>query len=360
MTASARKEVLSGYQSSTLPSTSTLHSASTSFASGSQGHKGFLMKGRAGSVPKGKPIKLAKEKMVTISGLFFIPYAYLEQYKIINNAGVLLISCPSLSKVQKVLLVDVGYARTTSKGDPVELDKNLDVTGTANLLACLFPTVYEVYCAENDYIHLPNVSSPVSWFFELNQHNHSLDSNVKSGTAMKELIAGGHTVVHRAATREIFLAHRKGKVGASVWPTFPKDEEDSDSNPLAENDGTESIKQESDDDVPLAKRWKVSSPGSDSELALESPTPEGKSSSNPEPAGPSSLQAAPLPVPTVNDSGDSDAEVEATSTYLARSLSIHNIPPFTTGWSEALIPGGLATELGLEDDFDPFTDNYAI
>ncbi|KAG8783603.1 hypothetical protein FRC12_019545 [Ceratobasidium sp. 428] len=287
MTASARKEVLSGYQSSTLPSTSTLHSASTSFASGSQGHKGFLMKGRAGSVPKGKPIKLAKEKMVTISGLFFIPYAYLEQYKIINNAGVLLISCLSLSKVQKVLLVDVGYARTTSKGDPVELDKNLDVTGTTNLLACLFPTVYEVYCVQNDYIHLPNVSSPVSWFFELNQHNHSLDSNVKSGTAMKELIAGGHTVVHRAATREIFLGVRavlpcpfepgslssqKGKGRGKRVADLSEDKEDSDSNPLAENDGTESIKQESDDDVPLAKRWKVSSPGSDSELALESPS----------------------------------------------------------------------------------------
>ncbi|KAG8703291.1 hypothetical protein FRC09_004256, partial [Ceratobasidium sp. 395] len=325
---------------------------------------------------------------------------------IINNAGVLSISCPSLSKVQKVLLVDAGYARTTSKGDPVELDKNLDATGTANLLARLFPAVYEAYCAQNDYVHSPDVSSPVSWFFELNQHNRSLDSNVKSGTTMKELIAGGHTVGRRAATREIFLGVRavlpcpfepgslssqKGKGKGKRVADLSEDEEDSDSNPLAENDGTESIKQESDDDVPLAKRRKVSSPGSDSELALESPStdpparvlqprpipraqptsllntlpinhsaPEGESSSNPEPAGPSSLQAAPSPVPTVIDSGDSDAEVDAASTYLARSLSIHNIPPFTTGWSEALIPGGLATELGLEDDFDPFTDNYAI
>ncbi|KAG8715028.1 hypothetical protein FRC09_016996 [Ceratobasidium sp. 395] len=135
LTAIAHKEVLSGYQSSSLPSTSSLRSASTSLASGSQGRRGFLGKGTSGSVPKGSTMKPAKEKLITISGLFFIPYAYSDQYKVINNSGVLSISCPSLLKAQKALSANAGYARITSKGDPVELDKNLDAAGTADLLA---------------------------------------------------------------------------------------------------------------------------------------------------------------------------------------------------------------------------------
>ncbi|KAG8715029.1 hypothetical protein FRC09_016997 [Ceratobasidium sp. 395] len=161
---------------------------------------------------------------------------------------------------------------------------------------------------------------------------------------MKELIAGGHTVGRRAATREIFLGarallpspfepgshnSRKGKGKGKRMADLSEEDEESDSNPVAEENEINSIEQE--------------------EAGF----------SNPEPAW-SSLLVAPSPTPTVVDLGDSNAEVEATSGYLARSLSILDIPSLATGWPEALIPGRLAAEIGSEGDVDPFTDDYTI
>ncbi|KAG9086009.1 hypothetical protein FRC07_013224 [Ceratobasidium sp. 392] len=396
--ASARKEVLSGYCLLLNPATSS--SCTVSNPSSSSGRGVFTGKGKGKGKGKafglalGKSAKPAKAKPVTIRRLYVIPYAFWDAYKVVNNSGAVNISCPTLSKGQREALVKIGYGRMTTATNPVTLDKSLDSTATAATFAHLLDPVYQAYCAHND--HSQTQPAPIGWCVELVQRGKTLRIGDEN-TAMKDIIKAAHTNSCCIDTREIFLAVSAGldcpfepgkeriQKGKKLMAPPSDAEEDSSEDTLDEDSDEPSIKLEHASSRP-AKRRKLSSPELDNDLApsplsesqnqvlqpqprprLRQASPSNAASTShaeantanpyePEPTGMGVTVAS--PAPTVIEVEDSDSNLQVTSLHLAHSLSLGDAPQ---AWN---IPedlnAGSSEEHAVHDNLDPFADDYTI
>lgn len=111
----------------------------------------------------------------------------------------------------------MGYGRIHSPEDPLRIDPSLDAPSTARFLAQLFPSVYEVYCAEFDATPLsedPGADVPEDWFIQLVRTRRALNSVAgQVGATTQQLLARAAMTGRRLLSKEIFL-------GTSVFRVF--------------------------------------------------------------------------------------------------------------------------------------------
>ncbi|QRV97436.1 hypothetical protein RhiJN_25455 [Ceratobasidium sp. AG-Ba] len=396
---SARNEVLAGFRPSPTASTSHLRTVSSP-----------LPKAGPCITAKSKGKSTISKKLVEVAGIFFIPYAYAQGCKHVNNSGgeVFTISCLAPDDSQRLILAGLGYGRIGSDNDPLLLDATLDGPATISMITNLFADVYSIYCVDKAYS--PELPPPLDWFTPLSKRYHTLtnDPTLVSFT-MKDLLSRAHTIGRRASSRVIYLCafvdmpypesmgpKFKGK-GKRKWTSSNDEDFDKEE---AENEGINNsdseLEQTGSTSLPIAKRQKVDTmddtPGAvsantearilrprprprprpqpvlahhDKDRTTPSPQPSPSLSVAPSPAAsqvdppiilPSEVpldiehtHSAPSPASTIIEIEESD--VDSTTAQFSQSLSLYD-------FSSTPLHLNPAIEMNYLDD--PFADNYMI